>query len=170
MKGVQIHDIRIQVVNKAVRLANIVPCILRKTLNDVQFKGYTIPAGWGLMVCPLAVHLNPNIYLHPLIFSASKFKCDFRFFSTAIFESCSAVSVGSVCYPFSECSSSGAMSDIGGVDANQTGGLSKMHNKERKTRTLSSRYQPMETISQCIACSTLSSMCQSRSSSILRSR
>ncbi|XP_071684129.1 cytochrome P450 87A3-like isoform X2 [Lolium perenne] len=78
MKGVQTHDVRIQVVNKAVRLANIVPCILGKTLNDVQFKGYTIPAGWGLMVCPLAVHLNPNIYLHPLIFSASKFKVLFN--------------------------------------------------------------------------------------------
>lgn len=31
--------------------------------------GYTIPAGWGIMVCPPAVHLNPDIYEDPLAFN-----------------------------------------------------------------------------------------------------
>lgn len=31
--------------------------------------GYTIPAGWGVMVCPPAVHLNPEIYEDPLAFN-----------------------------------------------------------------------------------------------------
>ncbi|XP_048556867.1 cytochrome P450 87A3-like [Triticum urartu] len=63
-----------QVINETVRLANIAPGIFRKTLKDVQFRGYTIPAGWGVMVCPLAVHLNPDIYPDPLTFNPSRFK------------------------------------------------------------------------------------------------
>uniref|UniRef100_A0ACD5V2J2 Uncharacterized protein n=1 Tax=Avena sativa TaxID=4498 RepID=A0ACD5V2J2_AVESA len=63
-----------QVINETVRLANIAPGIFRKTLKDVHFKGYTIPAGWGVMVCPLAVHLNPDIYPDPLAFNPSRFK------------------------------------------------------------------------------------------------
>ncbi|KAF8702509.1 hypothetical protein HU200_032889 [Digitaria exilis] len=63
-----------QVINETVRLANIAPGIFRKTLKDVQFKGYTIPAGWGVMVCPPAVHLNPSIYPDPLTFNPSRFK------------------------------------------------------------------------------------------------
>ncbi|RLM78930.1 hypothetical protein C2845_PM12G23120 [Panicum miliaceum] len=57
-----------QVILEIVRLANIVPGIFRKALQDIEFKGYTIPAGWGVMVCPPAVHLNPEIYEDPLAF------------------------------------------------------------------------------------------------------
>ncbi|KAG2574129.1 cytochrome P450 87A3-like [Panicum virgatum] len=63
-----------QVINETVRLANIAPGIFRKALKDIQFKGYTIPAGWGVMVCPPAVHLNPGIYPDPLTFNPSRFK------------------------------------------------------------------------------------------------
>uniref|UniRef100_A0A0D9W2R7 Cytochrome P450 n=1 Tax=Leersia perrieri TaxID=77586 RepID=A0A0D9W2R7_9ORYZ len=63
-----------QVINETVRLANIAPVIFRKALKDIQFKGYTIPAGWGVMVCPIAVHLNPDIYPYPLTFNPSRFK------------------------------------------------------------------------------------------------
>ncbi|CAO2034615.1 unnamed protein product [Urochloa humidicola] len=58
-----------QVILEIVRLANIVPGIFRKALQDIEFKGYTIPAGWGVMVCPPAVHLNPEIYEDPLVFN-----------------------------------------------------------------------------------------------------
>jgi len=58
-----------QVIMEMVRLANIVPGIFRKALQDVEIKGYTIPAGWGVMVCPPAVHLNPDIYEDPLAFN-----------------------------------------------------------------------------------------------------
>ncbi|KAF8380309.1 hypothetical protein HHK36_027791 [Tetracentron sinense] len=58
-----------QVINETVRLANIVPAIFRKAMRDVQFKGYTIPAGWAVMACPPAVHLNPAKYKDPLAFN-----------------------------------------------------------------------------------------------------
>ncbi|EMS46312.1 Cytochrome P450 87A3 [Triticum urartu] len=58
-----------QVIMEIVRLANIVPGIFRKALQDVEIKGYTVPAGWGIMVCPPAVHLNPDIYEDPLAFN-----------------------------------------------------------------------------------------------------
>lgn len=31
--------------------------------------GYTIPVGWAVMVCPPAVHLNPEKYEDPLTFN-----------------------------------------------------------------------------------------------------
>ncbi|KAL6848332.1 hypothetical protein ACP4OV_021626 [Aristida adscensionis] len=58
-----------QVMLEIVRLANIVPGIFRKALQDIEYKGYTIPAGWAVMVCPPAVHLNPEIYEDPLAFN-----------------------------------------------------------------------------------------------------
>ncbi|XP_051115116.1 cytochrome P450 87A3-like isoform X1 [Andrographis paniculata] len=58
-----------QVINETVRLANIVPGIFRKTLQETKFKGYTIPAGWAVMVCPPAVHLNSTKYKDPLDFN-----------------------------------------------------------------------------------------------------
>ncbi|KAH8513481.1 hypothetical protein H0E87_006666 [Populus deltoides] len=58
-----------QVINETVRLANIVPGIFRKALRDIQFKGYTIPEGWAVMVCPPAVHLSPEKYEDPHAFN-----------------------------------------------------------------------------------------------------
>ncbi|XP_068650461.1 cytochrome P450 87A3 [Aristolochia californica] len=63
-----------QVINETVRLANIVPGIFRKTLQDIQIKGFTIPAGWAVMVCPPAVHLNPDTYKDPLVFNPSRWE------------------------------------------------------------------------------------------------
>ncbi|XP_039121963.1 cytochrome P450 87A3-like [Dioscorea cayenensis subsp. rotundata] len=57
------------VINETMRLANIAPAIFRKTMQDIMTKdGYTIPAGWAVMVCPSATHLDPNIYEDPCIF------------------------------------------------------------------------------------------------------
>ncbi|KAH0974766.1 hypothetical protein GBA52_016665 [Prunus armeniaca] len=58
-----------QFINETVRLANIVPGIFRKAVREINFKGYTIPAGWAVMVCPPAVHLNPAKYEDPLAFN-----------------------------------------------------------------------------------------------------
>ncbi|KAJ8632327.1 hypothetical protein MRB53_025663 [Persea americana] len=63
-----------QVINETVRLANIVPGIFRKALQDIQIKGYTIPAGWAVMVCPPAVHLNPATYEDPLAFKPGRWE------------------------------------------------------------------------------------------------
>lgn len=38
-------------------------------LTQVHCAGYTIPAGWAIMVCPPAVHLNPDTYEDPLAFN-----------------------------------------------------------------------------------------------------
>ncbi|GLT78276.1 hypothetical protein SLA2020_498160 [Shorea laevis] len=61
-----------QFIHETVRLANIVPGIFRKALRDIQFKEYTIPAGWAVMVCPPAVHLRPAIYQDPLSFNPGR--------------------------------------------------------------------------------------------------
>eukprot|EP01018_Ginkgo_biloba_P004226 Gb_09009 [translate_table: standard] len=57
------------VINETIRLANIVPGMFRKALEDVQIKGYTIPAGWNVMVCPTALHLDPVVYPDPVAFN-----------------------------------------------------------------------------------------------------
>ncbi|KAE8671571.1 Cytochrome P450 87A3 [Hibiscus syriacus] len=49
-----------QLINETVRLANIVPEIFRKTPREIHFKGYTIPAGWAVMVCPPATSIPKN--------------------------------------------------------------------------------------------------------------
>ena len=38
-------------------------------MHFLPWAGYTIPAGWAVMVCPPAVHLNPDIYEDPLAFN-----------------------------------------------------------------------------------------------------
>ncbi|XWS48966.1 hypothetical protein CRYUN_Cryun13aG0122800 [Craigia yunnanensis] len=63
-----------QFINETVRLANIVPGIFRKALREIQYKGYTIPAGWAVMICPPAVHLNPAKYQDPLAFNPSRWE------------------------------------------------------------------------------------------------
>ncbi|KAM5572578.1 hypothetical protein ABKV19_012570 [Rosa sericea] len=59
----------LQVINETVRLANQVPGIFRKAIKEVQFKGYTIPEGWSVLVCFQAQHLNPEKYEDPLAFN-----------------------------------------------------------------------------------------------------
>ncbi|KAF3952299.1 hypothetical protein CMV_022133 [Castanea mollissima] len=62
------------VINETVRLANIVPGIFRKALKDVEVKGYTIPAGWIVMVVPSVLHLSPTKYDDPLAFNPWRWK------------------------------------------------------------------------------------------------
>ncbi|XP_058224680.1 cytochrome P450 87A3 isoform X2 [Rhododendron vialii] len=63
-----------QFINETVRMANIVPAIFRKALKEIKFKGYTIPAGWTVVVCPPAVHMNPAIYKDPLHFNPQRWE------------------------------------------------------------------------------------------------
>ncbi|KAK8459191.1 hypothetical protein SEVIR_2G096800v4 [Setaria viridis] len=57
------------VVNELTRMSNATPGVFRKTVTDVQLNGYTIPTGWMVMVCPMAVHLNPEVFEDPLTFN-----------------------------------------------------------------------------------------------------
>ncbi|MCL7025758.1 hypothetical protein MKW94_016846 [Papaver nudicaule] len=59
----------IQVINESLRLGNLVPGVFRKALKNVQIKGYTIPAGWGVMIAIPPVHTNPAKYKDPLEFN-----------------------------------------------------------------------------------------------------
>ncbi|XVF09819.1 hypothetical protein REPUB_Repub07fG0129200 [Reevesia pubescens] len=62
------------VINETIRLGNIVPAIFRKVVKDVEIKGYTIPAGWIILACTPAVHLNPTTYEDPLTFNPWRWK------------------------------------------------------------------------------------------------
>ncbi|KAH9304924.1 hypothetical protein KI387_009328, partial [Taxus chinensis] len=64
-----------KVINEALRLANIVAVIFRKTLKDVEFRGYNIPADWIVLVCSPALHLNPDVYTDPLSFNPDRWEC-----------------------------------------------------------------------------------------------
>ncbi|KAG7966912.1 hypothetical protein I3843_08G073200 [Carya illinoinensis] len=57
------------VINESLRLGSVAPGILRRTLQDIQVNGYTIPKGWALMVVPSALQLNPRTYEDPLAFN-----------------------------------------------------------------------------------------------------
>uniref|UniRef100_A0ACD6A9E3 Uncharacterized protein n=1 Tax=Avena sativa TaxID=4498 RepID=A0ACD6A9E3_AVESA len=57
-----------QVINEIARLGNVAPGIFRETLMDVNIKGYTIPAGWLVMISPTSVHLNPELFEDPMAF------------------------------------------------------------------------------------------------------
>jgi len=62
------------VINESLRLANVAPVLFRKATQDVNIKGYTIPEGWILMICPPAVHFNPTKYEDPNVFNPWRWK------------------------------------------------------------------------------------------------
>ncbi|KAG8363346.1 hypothetical protein BUALT_Bualt19G0012900 [Buddleja alternifolia] len=60
---------QLRVINETVRLADNVPGMFRKVMEEVNIKGYTIPAGWTIVVCPCVTHLNPTEYEDPYLFN-----------------------------------------------------------------------------------------------------
>lgn len=64
----------IQVLHEILRLANYFPGLLRRALKDIQFNGYTIPAGWTIVVATSALHLNANTFEDPLAFNPWRWK------------------------------------------------------------------------------------------------
>ncbi|KAH7863152.1 hypothetical protein Vadar_014001 [Vaccinium darrowii] len=63
-----------QFINETARMTNIVPAIFRKALKEFKFKGYTIPAGWTVLVSPPAIHMNPANYKDPLHFNPRRWE------------------------------------------------------------------------------------------------
>ncbi|KAL6897297.1 hypothetical protein ACP4OV_006993 [Aristida adscensionis] len=63
-----------QVINEIARLSSHSLGIFRKTLKDVEVNGYTIPAGWLVMISPMSIHLNPQIFEDPLTFNPWRWK------------------------------------------------------------------------------------------------
>ncbi|KAK9286743.1 hypothetical protein L1049_015147 [Liquidambar formosana] len=64
----------LQVTNELLRLGNIAPGLFRRALKDIQVNGYTIPAGWIIMVVSSALQLNPNTFEDPLAFNPWRWK------------------------------------------------------------------------------------------------
>ncbi|KAJ3706409.1 hypothetical protein LUZ61_010114 [Rhynchospora tenuis] len=56
------------VINETLRLGNIVPRLWRKTLSDINYKGYIIPQGTTVMTHIAAMHLDPSAFENPNIF------------------------------------------------------------------------------------------------------
>uniref|UniRef100_A0A7N2N0U5 Cytochrome P450 n=1 Tax=Quercus lobata TaxID=97700 RepID=A0A7N2N0U5_QUELO len=63
-----------QVINEVLRIAAVSPGLLRRALKDIEYKGYTIPAGWTIMLANSALQLNPNTYKDPLAFNPWRWK------------------------------------------------------------------------------------------------
>ncbi|KAH7518275.1 hypothetical protein FEM48_Zijuj09G0154200 [Ziziphus jujuba var. spinosa] len=66
----------LQVINETLRLGNVAPGLLRKVLKDIEVKGkgFTIPAGWTIMVVTSALQMNPDTYKNPLEFNPWRWK------------------------------------------------------------------------------------------------
>ncbi|XP_028124876.1 cytochrome P450 87A3-like [Camellia sinensis] len=62
------------VINEMLRLGNVSPGILRRTLKDINYNGYTIPAGWAIMIVTCTLQLNPNVFKDPLAFNPRRWK------------------------------------------------------------------------------------------------
>ncbi|KAK4562040.1 hypothetical protein RGQ29_004770 [Quercus rubra] len=63
-----------QVINEVLRIAAVSPGLLRRALKDIEYKGFTIPAGWTIMLANSALQLNPNTYKDPLAFNPWRWK------------------------------------------------------------------------------------------------
>ncbi|XAR71934.1 hypothetical protein NMG60_11018395 [Bertholletia excelsa] len=48
------------VINETMRVANIISGVFRRTVTDVDLKGYTIPKGWTVFASFRAVHMDDN--------------------------------------------------------------------------------------------------------------
>ncbi|RVW70730.1 Cytochrome P450 87A3 [Vitis vinifera] len=64
------------VINEALRMGNISLGSFRRAVEDVRINGYTIPAGWIILVVPSALHMDPETYPDPLVFNPWRWKED----------------------------------------------------------------------------------------------
>ncbi|XP_069152481.1 beta-amyrin 16-alpha-hydroxylase CYP87D16-like [Solanum lycopersicum] len=62
------------VINEVLRLGNIAPGLFRRALKDIPINGYTIPAGWVIMIATAALHLNSDQFEDPLSFNPWRWK------------------------------------------------------------------------------------------------
>ncbi|KAF8029513.1 hypothetical protein BT93_E2042 [Corymbia citriodora subsp. variegata] len=64
----------LNVIHESLRLGNISPGLLRRTKGEVEWKGYAIPAGWGILIATSAFHLDPKTYKDPTTFNPWRWK------------------------------------------------------------------------------------------------
>ncbi|CAM8980483.1 unnamed protein product [Rhodiola kirilowii] len=61
-------DFTLKVVNESLRCGNIVKYLFKKSLQDIEFKGYFIPAGWQVLPIFTATHVDSAIHKNPFEF------------------------------------------------------------------------------------------------------
>ncbi|KAK2993324.1 hypothetical protein RJ640_005360 [Escallonia rubra] len=61
-----------KVVEETIRLANIAAIVNRKATKDVEYKGYTIPKGWKVMLWVRYLHTNPENFEDPMCFNPDR--------------------------------------------------------------------------------------------------
>ncbi|XP_020972774.1 cytochrome P450 87A3 isoform X2 [Arachis ipaensis] len=64
----------LKVMNETLRFSILLPGILRKTLKDIHFKEYIIPANWIILAFTPNLHMNSEIYEDPLTFNPWRWK------------------------------------------------------------------------------------------------
>ncbi|PON66226.1 Cytochrome P450, E-class, group I [Parasponia andersonii] len=64
----------LHVINETLRLGTVAPGILRRALKDIPVKGFTVPAGWTIMLVTSAQQLSPNTFHNPLEFNPWRWK------------------------------------------------------------------------------------------------
>ncbi|KAK4774057.1 hypothetical protein SAY87_029076 [Trapa incisa] len=57
------------VISETLRLANIINAVWRKTMKDVEIKGYLIPQGWCVLASFTSVHMDEENYENPYDFN-----------------------------------------------------------------------------------------------------
>ncbi|KAF8037638.1 hypothetical protein BT93_B0492 [Corymbia citriodora subsp. variegata] len=62
------------VISEASRCGNVVKFVHRKTLQDIEFKGWTIPSGWKVFPIFIGTHLDPTLHENPMKFDPSRWK------------------------------------------------------------------------------------------------
>jgi cytochrome P450 len=63
----------VQVLNEALRLCPPAPVLTRMVLKDFDVDGYRVEAGNGVMVGVFAMHRDPALWDHPLVFDPDRF-------------------------------------------------------------------------------------------------
>ncbi|CAM8980482.1 unnamed protein product [Rhodiola kirilowii] len=61
-------DFTLKVINESLRCGNVVKFLHRKSLEDIEFKGYIIPAGWQVLPIFTGTHVDPALHKNPFEF------------------------------------------------------------------------------------------------------
>lgn len=64
----------LHVIHESLRLGSLSPGMLRRTKRDVEWNGFTIPAGWGVWISTTAFHFDPETYRDPTTFNPWRWK------------------------------------------------------------------------------------------------
>lgn len=61
-----------KVVEETIRMGNVVAVVFRTATQDVEYKGYTIPKGWKVLLWVRYLHTNPENFQDPMSFNPDR--------------------------------------------------------------------------------------------------